>query len=564
MNAQWIVLINKILILFFTILTLACARSEKRISEGFQGAAGSSPVSNPQLLADQFTDPYVVYYDENSRVGINHVAYWKISEEELAKLPKKEQVKAARLKPNNLSSKMFPPDAHDPISGYEVSGKLIRNSGSAGNTSERIQSISLVIPDNWNGKLVVFGMSGVRNEYGTASLLSPWLLKKGYATIGGDKGLLNGAADLFSGKHITQHWGDLMIDLAIAGEKTINSATGKSPTHTYAVGVSNGGFQVRLALEIDHERVEHGESRLFDGGFTWSAAYFPRAEIMDENQDGKVTPEEYAKNANQTLIGTHLCAALSIGWIYDEGSAANTKQFSQTPPFENVHDTLVNECGFHPDSAPIWGVYSAFFDWFKSKEGAEGYAGVGYFNRVPMPFLADFRGDNQVQAEAYSPRNIGTPSKPIKPTIYSFMEENSATLGFTETAVDYMLKIANTGEFSVPLVEIQGTKDGIISLKGQAYAYRDTIKRFGTPELHRLYLIKDGMHIDAHADPDSNIDFDLNGIPNDGNIADQMTPVQGYAEIAMEKLENWVEHEKVPGESVLVMTDPEHDTIVVY
>ncbi|MFL0809905.1 MAG: hypothetical protein K6L76_05770 [Agarilytica sp.] len=517
-------------------------------------------VSVPEKLDALFENAHVIHYDGSAGIGINHIAYWGMSSEDVALLPPKEQIKVARLQPNNISSTLFSPDVYDPISGYEVTGIL--TAGESENT--RVQTVSLVIPDHWNGNLVVFGTSGVRNEYGTASLLSPWLLKKGYATIGGDKGLRNGAADLYAGKHITRHWGRLMIDLAIAGMQTIKASTGVDPKQVYTVGVSNGGLQSRLALEIDHARVKDGQERIFDGGLTWSAVYFPRAEIMDGNQDGEVTPVEYAEKSNYTLIGTHICAALTMGWFYDENSAANTIAFNLRPAFSSVYDKMVSECGFHSDSAPIWGVYSAFFDRLKDNEGRRHLAGLGYFNRVPQSFLAEFRGDNEFQSRKYSPRNIGVVGQPIKPTFYSFMDKNKRTLGFTEEAVEHMLEISNTAEFSVPLIEIQGTKDGIISLKGQAYAYRDAVSQFGNPDLHRLYLIKDGMHIETHADPGTHIDFDLNGVANDVNIADEMTPVQGYAEIAMDKLEAWVENGITPVKGGLVATDTKNDKVIPF
>ena len=191
----------------------------------------------------------------------------------------KEQAKI-EMDPTASVQRYYPPDAYDPIPGYEVTGTLV--GGKKKNL--HMQTISLVIPDDWNGKLIVLGTPGTRNEYGEASLMSPWLLARGYATIEGDKGMPLGNADLLNGNHVTQHFGTMMIDLALAAQKTIKKATGMKPLKTYAAGMSNGGLQTRLALELDHARVAgkgKKRSRLFDGGLAWSGSYYPRKEILD-------------------------------------------------------------------------------------------------------------------------------------------------------------------------------------------------------------------------------------------------------------------------------------------
>ena len=74
----------------------------------------------------------------------------------------------------------------------------------------------------------------------------------------------------------------------------LRTATGKEPARIYAVGLSNGGYQVRRALEIDHGRVQAGQPRRFAGGLEWAGVYWPDARVLDTNSDGHVSPAEYA------------------------------------------------------------------------------------------------------------------------------------------------------------------------------------------------------------------------------------------------------------------------------
>ena len=269
--------------IFTTMFILAISAS---VSFAYMG------VKKPGKLDDLFGDAYVKYYDGSNGIGINHIAYWTMdadqfgfTEEEAAK----EQAKIDKMRPNGISSALYPPDAYDPIPGYEVTGTLV--GGKKKNL--HMQTISLVSPDDWNGKLIVLGTPGTRNEYGEASLMSPWLLARGYATIEGDKGMPLGNSDLLNGNHVTQHFGTMMIDLARAAQRTIKKSTGMKPLKTYAAGMSNGGLQTRLALELDHARVLKGRKRLFDGGLAWSGSYYPRKEILDTDADGIVTVSEY-------------------------------------------------------------------------------------------------------------------------------------------------------------------------------------------------------------------------------------------------------------------------------
>ena len=144
----------------------------------------------------------------------------------------------------------------------------------------------LRLPNDWNGRLVVAGASGTRSEFNGDFAWSDYVVQKGYAYASQNKGVLNlqftTAADPLAcrlnpastsfahfydndpGQPFTR-WAEFMIKAAELARDGVKAGYGRPPRFTYAVGTSNGGYQVRRAVELAPE--------LFDGGVDWEGTF---------------------------------------------------------------------------------------------------------------------------------------------------------------------------------------------------------------------------------------------------------------------------------------------------
>lgn len=151
------------------------------------------------------------------------------------------------------------------------------------------------LPNNWNGKLVLGGSSGTRSEFNGDLVISDFVLQKGYAYASQNKGMQNllitAASNpracplrpivdlpigspgqflldffLLDQENTMQEWGQRMNQAAHIAKSVIEEHYGTKPSRTYAMGVSNGGYQVRKAIE-DHPQT-------FDGGVDWEGVFW--------------------------------------------------------------------------------------------------------------------------------------------------------------------------------------------------------------------------------------------------------------------------------------------------
>src|SRR5262249_43165174 len=149
----------------------------------------------------------------------------------------------------------------------------------------------LRLPSEWNGRLVVAGASGTRSEDNGDFAWSDYVLQRGYAYASQNKGVLNlqivslasptppdatscrlnPASQIWvrffdddPAKPFTQ-WTQYMLEDARLARRAVFANYHRHPRFTYAVGTSNGGYQVRRAVEEAPE--------LFDGGVDWEGTF---------------------------------------------------------------------------------------------------------------------------------------------------------------------------------------------------------------------------------------------------------------------------------------------------
>ncbi len=180
-----------------------------------------------------------------------------------------------------------PPEA---IPGWRASGSLWPG-----------ERFTLRIPRAWNGRLVAAVAPGQRSEFACDRLFGDPLLARGFAYVCGNKGNGDGAALLEAGAafnvagvrlprfflpdkrsvvfwqhgpgHLIERWLDEMLTITDIAQDVVASTCGRAPEATYAIGVSNGGYVVRRAIE---------ESDRFAGALAWNAVMWsPHGNLLN-------------------------------------------------------------------------------------------------------------------------------------------------------------------------------------------------------------------------------------------------------------------------------------------
>src|SRR5262249_21476498 len=330
----------------------------------------------------------------------------------------------------------------------------------------------LRLPNDWNGRLVVAGASGTRSEFNGDFAWSDYVVQKGYAYASQNKGVLNlFIASLNSatppeplacrlnptnlstiwvhffdndpGQDFTR-WAQFMVKAAELARDGVKAAYGHQPRFTYAVGTSNGGYQVRRAIESAPE--------LFDGGVDWEGTFVDAhaPNLLTDLPAAILNFPDYAVSLNPA------------------STAAKNIQAAGYPP-----DIVIG-------NASLWGRYSGQFwevtqcQWQKRLDPAyDTYgSGTGTYNYIARLSASD------VGAQMAAFATTGRIKRPLV-TVAGTMD---ALLPIDHHARAYARKVAAAGEH-----KHHGHKNRDKDDDDRAAAYR-------------LYEVQNGNHIETYQD----------------------------------------------------------------
>lgn len=303
----------------------------------------------------------------------------------------------------------------------------------------------LRLPHRWNGRLVVAGASGTRSEHNGDFAWSDFVLQAGYAYASQNKGVLNleitslgsptpptggpaGSCRLNPASQIWVHffandetksfeqWTHYMIEDARLAQRAVAAAYRRRARHTYAVGTSNGGYQVRRALEQAPE--------LFDGGVDWEGTF--------------IDPRGPNLLVDLPPVIANFPAYAASG--FDARSpAARAIEAAGYPP------DLINRSG-----ASFWGLH-----WSQFWEVTQ----CQWQKRFDPTF------------ETYP----GSPGETQGTGGYDFRSRVAAD----PTIAARLAAVATTGRLRRPLITVTGTMDALLPIQRGARAYEALVRRAG-------------------------------------------------------------------------------------
>ena len=330
----------------------------------------------------------------------------------------------------------------------------------------------LRLPDDWNGRLVVAGASGTRSEFNGDFAWSDYVVQEGFAYASQNKGVLNLRIVTLAGTGLPQdgdcrlnptsgvfvhfydndagqqftRWRQYMIAAAKLAREGVEARYGHGPRYTYAVGTSNGGYQVRRAIETAPE--------LFDGGVDWEGTFVDAhaPNLLTDLPAGVLNfPDYFASSYSAT------------------STAAKNILAAGYPP-----DVVISTA---KGPASLWANYWASF-WEVT--------------------LCQWQKRLDPTYNTYGTDGSGTAT-------YNYV----ARLSVSDVG-DQMADFATTGHIQRPLITLAGTMDGLLPIDHHARAYARKVRAQQDDDPsppYRLYEVQNGNHIETYKDTFSQLEL---------------------------------------------------------
>ena len=339
-----------------------------------------------------------------------------------------------------------------PVPGLQISGAM------ADDVDARWV---LRIPDAWNGKVVVGVPGGLRSEFMGDYIFSDFVVQEGYAYASTNKGTLNffftePLTDSFacrlspppaatSGAYVHFYIAEPKDSIVEWFRRTrevtelarLAAATYKErlAERTYLMGISNGGHVVRRLLAESPE--------LYDGGIDWEGVYWsPGGPNILVDLPAALRPyRDYVFSGFNPASLAHQ-AIVAAGYPPDIRANPPTAANTFSPIVGSFYETHANN---------YWDVTACVF----AKEIDPAYEGE------PQ----DYDYAARRQPLHLSPR-VG--------------------------------KISTGGNIARPLITVHGTMDALLPIQRHARPFRDAVVAAGKADLHRLYEVQNGNHIERY------------------------------------------------------------------
>jgi Tannase and feruloyl esterase len=291
-------------------------------------------------------------------------------------------------------------------------------------------------PNDWNGKLVITGAPGVREQYANDFIISDWVLAKGYAFASTDKG--NTGVSFYDdgsepGGSVLE-WHRRVEQLTRNTKAAVKKYYGEAPSRTYITGISNGGYLTRYALENTPE--------LYDGGVDWEGTLW---------------------RAGGPNLFTYLPTALAE---YPEYAATGDQQ---------AHDKMI-AAGFEPGSEFLWD---------------EHY--VTYWDLTQRIYREEFDPEYDGPAKAGFPFCQDEADIPGCDADYVYEDR-------PQEVKDAVKKVSLTGDIGKPLLTLHGDLDALLPIRTDSDVYSDLVRDKGHGNMYRYYVIGKGNHVDSYYD----------------------------------------------------------------